>query len=312
MPVDPDEVYEEQQSAKTAPEVDDGDRGDNFDTDDSDGRVKTADPKSKDVRSEDEGEPAGDEDTPDDGADEKRQTLTIPKYRYDSQAAKTRAAEAEVQRLKKQLEATAESGAPAAAESKVTQTELDAKLAELDDAIEAAVLDNDVKKVRELRLESRKLERDFFQDVSTRTATQMSSQAVEKIKFDQTVEMLENEFEQLDPDSDKYDDTTVNEVLDMQEAFVATGKYSPSDAMLRAVGYVLKGADPAQKSEGRRTPIKKNAEDSNRQPPDLDGVGTDSDKSGKRSEIPDIRKLTTEEFDALPEVTKRRMRGDLV
>jgi hypothetical protein len=60
--------------------------------------------------------------------------------------------------------------------------------------------------------------------------------------------------------------------------------------------------------EKRKTNVKKNVEASNAQPPKLN-QGESGGKSS--SEMVDVNKLTDEEFDALPEATRARLRGDL-
>jgi hypothetical protein len=55
--------------------------------------------------------------------------------------------------------------------------------------------------------------------------------------------------------------------------------------------------------------IKKNLDTSLRQPGSLKPMGADSDKRGEKGGLPDVAKLSEEEFDALPESTKARMRG---
>jgi hypothetical protein len=79
----------------------------------------------------------------------------------------------------------------------------------------------------------------------------------------------------------------------------------------------MKGADPQvpeeqPKAATKRTRVKENIKDAKKQPPDLSDAGADSDKSGKKSEDVDVTKLSTDEFDALPETTKKRLRGDFV
>ena len=44
----------------------------------------------------------------------------------------------------------------------------------------------------------------------------------------------------------------------------------------------------------------------------MDILGLDSDKLGATSTTPDVNQMPREEFDALPESTKARMRGDFV
>ena len=65
-------------------------------------------------------------------------------------------------------------------------------------------------------------------------------------------------------------------------------------------------------SDRKQEQVAKNLDTAKRQPASMKDVGLDSDKAGMSSNLPDISKLSAEEFDALPESTKARMRGDIL
>jgi hypothetical protein len=57
--------------------------------------------------------------------------------------------------------------------------------------------------------------------------------------------------------------------------------------------------------------VKKNLDTQARQPASMRDVGMDSDKAGVKGDI-DVSKLSADEFAALPESTKAKLRGDLL
>ncbi len=68
---------------------------------------------------------------------------------------------------------------------------------------------------------------------------------------------------------------------------------------------------PAKKKNeaASRKSRKRNAKDAKKQPPDAAGTQSNKNAENDADEI-DIDSLTDEEFDALPEATKARLRGD--
>jgi len=331
---------------KAAKKPDDADRGDDFlpteGDDDAGGKPGDADDKGPgNAQSKDEGEPEAKKDPEDAGSeksaakDDKKEGTDeptpdksgpvrgIPKHRFDSSQAARRRAEDEVRRLSGEL-AKKEAASPGTATNVPgDQAELDTKQEALDEKIAKATLDGDNLEVKRLTKESRHMERDFLRAEARDTSARQSGVVVARLKLDQTIEMLEGEYPAMDPDSKQYDAELVNEILDLQEDLVRGGRYTPADAMLRAVGYVMKGASHEEQPdagnevkdppppEKRKTNVEKNIDTDNRQPPDMDGVGSDSNKSGLTG-TPDVNKITEDEFKALPDSTLKRMRGDFV
>lgn len=240
----------------------------------------------------------------------------IPKSRYDS--AKNRAQEAErrTQELERKLAEIAEGKTSTQTQ---TNTDVDTQLAELDKKLGEAYADNDMEAAASLRAQQRAIEREQIKADMTESDKLSSQHTIEQLKLDEMIETLNNTYEVLDPDSDAYDQDIVNEVLELQDAFVNAGR-SPSSALQQAVRYArledtVKAAvaEPeAPAAEKRKTDVKRNVETANKQPPDLDKTGVDSNKSGLKDVIPDVTGLSEDEFDALPEETRRRMRGDVL
>jgi hypothetical protein len=232
----------------------------------------------------------------------------IPKSRYDSAQKRARMAEAKV----KQYEADQ---AALAAQQNSTSTAVnsaDSQLEELDRSIVQAQLDGDTDKVVELSKRARSLEKDIYQQMAETAAANAGTRAQESVKLDSLIDILEDQYDSLNPDSDNFDEDKINEILDMQKAFVKNGE-SPSAAMLKAVGYIM----PEQRvtdevSNKRRTNVAKNLKAASAQAPSTTDIGANSNAAGKTDSGLDLSQMTMEEFDALPPETIKRLRGDAI
>ena len=111
-----------------------------------------------------------------------------------------------------------------------------------------------------------------------------------------------------------------------QARLVQTSRMTPSDALIKAGEKIMKKFGPsagkdadkdADKERGlaagkgddrRKAQVEKNLDTSKRQPASMKDAGKDSDAAGERKI--DVASLTMEEFAALPESTRRKLRGD--
>ena len=233
----------------------------------------------------------------------------IPKSRYDSAQARARSAEGKV----KQYEA--QQAAQAATDESTAQsaTALDTKLEEIDRNIEQARLDGDVDKVVLLQKTARDVEKDIYQSMAEIAASNAGTAAQESVKLDSLIDTLETSYDILNPDSENFDENKINEILDMQSAFVKNGD-SPSAAMLKAVGYIMPEERVVDEvANKRKTNVAKNLKAAKAQAPGSNETGMNSDAGGPTtSETPNLDDMTMDEFDALPPETIKRLRGDSV
>ena len=151
-------------------------------------------------------------------------------------------------------------------------------------------------------------------------------QAREEIRMELTIERIETEYPQLDEKSDTFDQDLTDDVLDKQRGYIERERLSPSQALLKAVKYVMSRAQPpAEKpeekgglsradrgTERKEAAVAKNVDAANRQPASTKKAGADSDKHGQTAPTPEADQMTYEEFSALPDSTKAKMRGDFV
>lgn len=257
------------------------------------------------------------EDDEDDAAPPKPAVL-VPKARYDFKAAQAKQLEKRAADLEAKLRSYEEADKKAKESPAV---DYDAQIAAIDKQIADARKDGNtdavielMDKKTELRIAKVASAREPAQEIDT---SKLTEEALDKLRVDEAITRLEEEYSVLVPDSDDYDPDVVAEIQDLRAAFEARG-YSRFDALSRAVNYVLpnieskteKTIEAPTLSGPRKTDVKKNIDAKKRMPPDMLSVATPSDKLGMQNELPSVYKLTEAEFEALPESKKRQMRGD--
>lgn len=276
--------------------------------DDDDG-VQKQETDAKKPKAEEEVE--GDED---DEEDKGKKEPMIPKSRYDSKAAENRELKERLDRIEREKQTEARK-----TQKQETTTSLEAEIETLEDQLYEAIGKDEMDKAKELRKQIRGKERELFQSEMKESATETSDRTREQVRLDLTIDHIEQTHEQFNPDSDKYDAALVSKVQELRAGFEATGNYTPTQALLKAIDvYMPKGAvkevekagtDKKVDEERRKAGLKKATDAANKQPVDADGVGDDADAAGKKGEL-NADKLTYDDVANLPESTLKRMRGD--
>ena len=229
----------------------------------------------------------------------------IPKRRLDDVVAKQRKAEQESAELRKELaEALAKAQAIPAVDIRALSKQRN-----------EAVLDGDLDKAAEIDEQIHASTQQAKSEPIDMEALEARVEA--KMELKSTLASVFKEYPQLDTDSDSFDEDLNAEALVFQSAYLNQG-YLPAEAVRRAANAAIRvvrpellteKAEPKAAVKSRKTNVKGNVEASNAQPPKMN----QGESGGKTSsEMVDITKLTDEEFDALPEATRARMRGDLV
>jgi hypothetical protein len=261
----------------------------------------------------DAGEESG-EDTDGKPAKEKM----IPKSRLDAKTAQNKALQERLARFEQ-----AEQAAASAKDADDAKAGIEAELTTLDEAINKAIADDDLAEANRLRGEVRGKERELWQMDLDAKAAATTDETREQVRLDLTIDHIESTYEEFNPDSDEYSQETVDKVQELRAGFYATGQYTPTQALLRAMDFALpkkdmgdveNAADEAGKKadkEAERTKagLKKATDAANKQPPDASKVGEDSSKHGLQDDI-NVDKLSYEDVASLPEATLKRMRGD--
>lgn len=235
----------------------------------------------------------------------KKKNPMVPKSRLDEVLAKNRELLAQVEAERKAREARQPE---AKAEDKAF--DFDAKEAEY----MQAVIDGEKAKALELRKEIRAAERTELQK-ETATATTQDSEAVALAK---AAAEVEKSFPQFTHGHEKYNEEATKAVVKMRDALIMQGQ-SAVEALNDAVDYVVRKFDldesPVEDSKvvdfnkKREANTAKKVDAHGKQPPALKGEG---ERTRKADQPSDIELMSEEEFNALPEATKRRMRGDFL
>jgi hypothetical protein len=272
-----------------------------------------------------------------------KKTTVIPKARFDELNRKSKE---QITALSKELEefrkkATQDTRAE---DTKKTEAAIEALEKEAENLLNDGKATEYAAKMREIRVLERALN-----VAATEFATEKArALAVEQVRMDLLVERLEQEYPAINPDADEYDQGKVDEIMELRSAFEKAGK-SSSEALAKAVKYVFadaiarkaENAKPKEKAEDdekeekddkkdkkddkkddkedkskekdrKKDAVTRNAKDAKKIPAKAADHGVDSDKKGGGIKAEAVTDMTEEEFEALPESTKARLRGDVV
>ena len=253
--------------------------------------------------------------------DDKDDGKVIPKARFDEQIAKERERAEAAERRAAELEKQA---------AQVTRNlDIDkavGDVAELRKQERKALLDGDEKTAAELSAQADRLNRQIAIAESGHMTSEAKEQALEDMRFELTLERMEEKYPTLRPGNEAYDQDLVDDILDKQRGLIWRQRLSPSKALAKAVETVMSrqaktpapegekaGLAAAQTGEPRKAAaVAKNLDAAARQPGALKDVGLDSDKAGQTKAVPAASAMTLEEYEALPEATRAKMRGDFV
>lgn len=204
---------------------------------------------------------------------------------------------------------------------------LETEITELEKAHAKALLDGDADKAAEHMRAIRLKERTIAIQESDRLSSRAKDQAREEVRLDMAIERLEAAYPQLNEKSDEFDQTLTEMVLSSQRTYIERDRMAPADALVKAAATVMekfktalpaaaadeKGLQAAKDAAKERTEaqVKANLDAAAKTPAALKDAGKDSDKGGLTEKV-DVKKLTDEEFRALPDATKARLRGDLL
>lgn len=268
--------------------------------------AKKADPDAK----KDDDKPKG-----------KEPTLPLSRHKQILDTARERAEAAEA-RLADALKAGTR-------EQVVADTAKDeAQITALEGTYTKQMADGEVKEATATMGQIRALERGVNARIRDQEIAAATERAVETVRFDTTVTSLEAAYPQLDPRGDTYDIELVKEVLEMKAAWEKSG-LAPSQALQKAVKYVIRPATPAQvvatedpdddadpdadtAATRKAAAVAKSLDASKKQPASIKTVGIDSDKAGGGAlDAKAVIKMSQEDFSKLGEAELSKLRGDV-
>ena len=247
----------------------------------------------------------------------------IPKSRFDEAVNKEREAREAAERRAAELERRLNESARSIQDNQITE-ELEAQIVALEQKHAELLLDGDSAKAAAVMKEIRMAERQIATSQAETRAAARTAQTLEAERMEATIARVEADYPEFNPESDSFDEDLVQLVLAKQRSLISTEGLSPSRAMDKAARDVaerfLKKTEPEPEPKGlaaakaqdnrKQEAIKRALDTQSKQPSSMKDAGLDSDKMGQSRDLPDITKLTAEEFDALPEATKSRLRGD--
>lgn len=255
--------------------------------------------------------------------------IGIPKTVFDERLGAERAARLAAEQRAAELQAKIDMAAHS-----VSSEQLEAEIVALEKNYTKLMMtgegDKAAETMREIRLKTAEVAHLAQQKESTeRTAAQRQQDAIdqEKARVSAVVTSIQADHPEFDENSPSFNQKLVNIVLAEQVRLINEEGLSPSDALQRAANDVTEltsaktGLDAAVdtgkktdvKSERKADAVAKAIAASNAQPGSMKEVGIDSDKAGSKIVgTEDASLMTYEEFAALPEATKSKMRGDFI
>ena len=233
----------------------------------------------------------------------------IPYERFDDVNKKRKVAEEENARLKAQLEQyTAKPPEPEPEPYDYATQEK---------AAMDALLEGDQDKYAALRSEIRAAERAETLREAQKLASLGDKQLAETLTFEEMGARIEGEFPEFSTGTDVYNEAAREEMLDLYVGYAKSGLYTRTQALRKAAdsaakiyGFVAYPDEPDVTPDNvvklKQPDVKKKAKAANQQPPVMESATT-------REEIRhDVKGMSDEEYAALPESTKRKMRGDIL
>ena len=241
-----------------------------------------------------------------------RHKATLDKEREAREAAERRAAELELR-----LQQTAQQ------QEKVLRTEeIETQIEGLEEKYQELLLDGNTKEAGQIMRQIRHMERQIATAEAEARASQTTAQALEGERMEVAIARLEANYPEFNTASENYDADLVSLVLAKQKAYVSAGD-SPSRAMIKAGEEVAKrfltkaasedakGLAKAAENDRQKQAVGKALSAQRAQPASMKEAGMDSDTRGEKG-LPDVSKMTADEFAALPEATQARLLGNLV
>jgi hypothetical protein len=206
-------------------------------------------------------------------------------------------------------------------------TAAETSLVGLETAYAKHLVDGEHEKAAAVMTQIRRTERAIIEKSSAVREQAAEARAVERVRYDTTVERLETQFPQLNVEHEDFDKTKTGEVLELKEAFQSKG-YTPSQALQKAVKLIMppetKKQEAALETEARVDPKEvekaRKAAAADKTAAAIAATPANAAKAGKNSDAggggavtaQDAMKMSYKDFSALDENTLARMRGDVI
>lgn len=198
-------------------------------------------------------------------------------------------------------------------------------LVELEKQFNAKLSEGDTDGARELQTAIRHKNADLMAATLAQREQTVLAQAVERVRYEETVDRIETAFPVLDKDSEEFDEEVLTDVVALMNSYKASG-LSATKALQRAVDRLLKPATAAQEHATSVTPrvseadvaaerkaaaVKRNIDAQRRTPPAQgSGNGTSGGQLGGGLTGAQLKAMSDEDFDKLSDRDLAKIRGD--
>jgi hypothetical protein len=231
----------------------------------------------------------------------------IPKYRFDQQNATLKEYKRELDALRSQMK-----------EPETFQSDFDFVAKEVE--YQNLVLDGESDKAAALRVEINTAQRKQIEHDLTQKISHSVNQSQQASALQRAAAELESEFPIFDKSSNQFNEKLTDEVNALHQGLMAKDE-NPVKYVLMGNGYVDMNepapeptglAPSAPRSEDevakKRAEVSKKLKAAESQPPAMPG-----ESSSAHGERPtDLGSMTEDEFNALPDATLKRLRGDIL
>jgi hypothetical protein len=238
----------------------------------------------------------------------------IPKSRFDEVNQQKKKYQERMEKLEKQLDDLLEQKKQPP-EPEPEPFDYEAKEAEAYDAF----LEGDTKQYSAIQQEIRAAQKAELQREAQRIAKEGDKGVREEMTFEETGAKIEADYPQFVKTDESFNEAAYDDLMDLYVGYANTGRYSRAEALQMAADkavmmYHLDKSDDAPLAETadnvvdiKKPDIKKKKAIADKQPPvKQSGLAREDEPSV------DVSSMSDEEFESLPEATKRRIRGDVL
>lgn len=284
------------------------------DEEDDDGDADEAEESSDDdveeeASDDDDSAESESEDEADDEEDEAAaKPKGIPKHRFDEVNERRKAAEQELADLKAEKQA----------EKQGEEETFD--FDEAEGIYQDLLLDGDTDGAKAKRGEIRAAEKAEWKREALGETKQDLNLDDQRADLQDMYTQAEEMFDAFNPDHEDYRQDLVDKTLVFYKGYMAEGGMSPADAFVAGLADVVDmadlvevdaEADPKPKPTGKKkVGGKKKADAKAKAHTPVGGEGSGSADTG--AAVPNVEEMSDEDFDALPDKTQARLRGDVI
>ena len=278
---------------------------------------------------EDEGLRGAVEETPDNAETDKKSTGTpktgkgkfIPLDRHEKLLKKERARREELEAQLSQSRAGQE-----VVRTNDALEKIETELVSMETQYNELLAEGDIKGAAQLMTQIRRKNTELNNVTAAQRDAEVMARAVEKVRYDETLDRIEEAYPELNPDADEYDDDKYQDVLDLMRAGQQRG-LSPTKSLQRAANRVM-GADTAEQKRAttvtprvdeseiaakrRSEAVKRNLDAAGRTPPATHRTGAGNDTAGGALTAKAVMAMDEDEFAKLSEKDLARLRGDVL